>query len=871
MASRAFLENGKIRRFAVYLSLFMIFMFFLQFLNSIQYLGFNSETSNSLWNTNTPEEYIKTPESSATQTVFENLTTLTSLFEKSDEFFASEQIHEIFLEFEDENWYDTLYQSHQNDAEGPYFPVTFKYQDFEAEIGINMKGHSSFQQSGTKKSFRLDFNEYNQSCNFYGLQKLNLNNGFSDPTMLREKIFWDVANEYVPTIRCSFAKVFINGEYYGFYTVVEQIDDVFFESRFGSHEDGNLYRAETAGTLEYLGDSQDQYSSKYELKNNEEFNDYSDLISLTKALNQDITKDYKENLEKILDINSTLYSLALLNIFSSLDSYIGSAHNYYLYHRQDTGQFVFLLWDANMAFGTFTYGLDENETPLNLDPFWTPTSTTNDLPIGARNETDFIQNEDVIENAGENHPPMPPINPPEDPFGQLSNARPLIENLLSIPEYNRIYLTFMAEILTNHFSWDIMESSVEKYWNLIKTDLAADPNALFTIEDSESNLIQDLSSQRMLIYGLKNFVTTRKAYLRNWLQDYANPNEVIINEIGFSKIEDNYNDSDGEIWVELYNNSPGIINISSFFLTDDLTEPLKWLVGNYSGNNHELKPGAPLAFQIPLKISEIESEKSMLYLFFQNENENEVKIDQVNISQLKSNNSLGRYPDGANQWYMFTDHPSPNSSNQMDDSKINYPTTLVINEILAENSQTIEDPYSSGLTADWIEIYNRGNSTVELDGLYLTDNLEDPTLWRFPDNLSLSAGEYLIIWASGLNSAENLQTNFKLSGKGEALALLASDGRTVIDNVFLADSITDYSQGRIPDGSETWMYYLPIPTPGGENVEIVDEGKDSSADSLFAGVLFSTCCLIGLIFIFQKRYRQKQKKLTILAFQSKKH
>lgn len=95
--------------------------------------------------------------------------------------------------------------------------------------------------------------------------------------MLREKLFWDVVNEYVSSVRCSFAKVFINGEYYGFYTVVEQIDDVFFESRFGSHEDGNLYRAETAGTLEYLGDSQDQYSSKYELKNNEELNDYSDL------------------------------------------------------------------------------------------------------------------------------------------------------------------------------------------------------------------------------------------------------------------------------------------------------------------------------------------------------------------------------------------------------------------------------------------------------------------------------------------------------------------------------------------------------------------------------------------------------------------
>ena len=61
--------------------------------------------------------------------------------------------------------------------------------------------------------------------------------------MLREKLFLDYASDFVEGVnRAVHTNVYINGEYWGLYTAVEQIDKTFVQSRFGSDEDGNLYK-----------------------------------------------------------------------------------------------------------------------------------------------------------------------------------------------------------------------------------------------------------------------------------------------------------------------------------------------------------------------------------------------------------------------------------------------------------------------------------------------------------------------------------------------------------------------------------------------------------------------------------------------------
>src|SRR5262245_19359757 len=70
---------------------------------------------------------------------------------------------------------------------------------------------------------------------------------------------------------------------------------------------------------------------------------------------------------------------------------------------------------------------------------------------------------------------------------------------------------------------------------------------------------------------------------------------------------------------------------------------------------------------------------------------------------------------------------------------------LLITEFVASNVRSLAD--EDGDNEDWIEIYNAGTNTVNLDGWYLTDNAGDRTKWRFPAT-SLAANRYLIVFAS---------------------------------------------------------------------------------------------------------------------------
>ncbi len=71
---------------------------------------------------------------------------------------------------------------------------------------------------------------------------------------------------------------------------------------------------------------------------------------------------------------------------------------------------------------------------------------------------------------------------------------------------------------------------------------------------------------------------------------------------------------------------------------------------------------------------------------------------------------------------------------------------VVINEIQSSNSTTILDENNDA--SDWIELYNSGSTTVNLEGWGLSDNPSKPMKWIFPER-ELAAGEHLLVYASG--------------------------------------------------------------------------------------------------------------------------
>lgn len=141
------------------------------------------------------------------------------------------------------------------------------------------------------------------------------------------------------------------------------------------------------------------------------------------------------------------------------------------------------------------------------------------------------------------------------------------------------------------------------------------------------------------------------------------------------------------------------------------------------------------------------------------------------------------------------------------------PEGLVINEVMADNDGAVAGP--QGTYPDWIELYNGGNQTIKLDGIYLTNDLADPKAWAFPKNTTLEPKGYLVVWADNFGG-EGLHASFALNANVEALGLFDSDGKTLIDSVVLGKQLRDVSYGRIPDGSSDWQY-LTVSTPGSAN------------------------------------------------------
>ena len=104
---------------------------------------------------------------------------------------------------------------------------------------------------------------------------------------------------------------------------------------------------------------------------------------------------------------------------------------------------------------------------------------------------------------------------------------------------------------------------------------------------------------------------------------------------------------------------------------------------------------------------------------------------------------------------------------------------LVISEFMASNQSGLLD--EDGDDEDWIEIYNPGNSAVDLAGWHLTDDSNDLTKWTFPE-LALEPAQSLVVFASDKNrkvSGAELHTNFKLATSGEYLGIIRPDGVTV--------------------------------------------------------------------------------------------
>lgn len=142
--------------------------------------------------------------------------------------------------------------------------------------------------------------------------------------------------------------------------------------------------------------------------------------------------------------------------------------------------------------------------------------------------------------------------------------------------------------------------------------------------------------------------------------------------------------------------------------------------------------------------------------------------------------------------------------------------SLFLNEVMADNRTTYQD--ESGDFDPWIEIYNPHDYFVDLEGVGLTNDLENSGRWVFPSGTAIDAGGFLVVWVDGEPEEGPLHTSFRLDPGGGEIGLFNRYvyGDEEWDRIEFGAQSPDRSVGRIPDGIGN-VVPLENSSPGASN------------------------------------------------------
>ena len=146
-------------------------------------------------------------------------------------------------------------------------------------------------------------------------------------------------------------------------------------------------------------------------------------------------------------------------------------------------------------------------------------------------------------------------------------------------------------------------------------------------------------------------------------------------------------------------------------------------------------------------------------------------------------------------------------------------TPVRINEVSGANSIFINEYQKKN---DWVELYNTTDEEVDVEGMYLTDDLSKPDKYQITRqgtnaNTKIAPHGYMIVWCDKLETnAQGLHASFKISADGGVIALVAAD-RSWVDHLYYGPHDGNQTVGRFPDGAQT-VYTTNVPTIAKANI-----------------------------------------------------
>ncbi len=412
--------------------------------------------------------------------------------------FDKKTIGEIRLSLPSKNWVDAL-DSMRIYGMGMMAGTVVVDGVQHDGAGVRFRGDKSYQTGLKRNPFTIRLNHTDPEANHQGYTSIKLSSALRDPSMVREVLFYEIAGKYMPASQANYTKLYVNEEYVGVFINVESIDKQFLESNFGSSKNaffkaGVDYKPETPadckqniyGSLEFE-DNLDCFKGNFEMLSGAGWNE---LQELTKMLAGD-----SKNVDRILDVDRTLWMLALNNVMVNLSSYSGNhSINYFLY-KDNNGRFQPLHWDLNLAFGSYKN-----------------TGMGSDLELKALQELD-------------------PLLHADNPY------KPLISQLLKDPLNRKIYLSHVRQIVEENFLSGTYEKRTQELQGMIVVPLADDKNKTYGQDDFRRSL-RETVGRKSKIPGIIELMGRRSKILKGHTELSASPSEIsAVSVAGRGKFE----------------------------------------------------------------------------------------------------------------------------------------------------------------------------------------------------------------------------------------------------------------------------------------------------------------------------------------------
>ncbi len=311
-------------------------------------------------------------------------------------------------------------------------------------VGVKYKGNSSYNANNNKNPIHIELDYTHGSYDYQGYTDIKLQNGYQDPSMIREVLSYAILEQYMDCPKANFANVYINGSLRGLYSSAESINDKFNGDHYFT-TDGSFFKCNPVGgagpgssgspDLNYIDLDSSSYANGYELKSTYGWNDLTAFI--------DTLNNHFADIETNLDIDRALWMLAFNNVLVNLDSYSGAfRQNYYLY-KDLNDRFVPTVWDLNMSFAGFPGGTGSGSyVATSLDPFSNSTS----------------------------------------------NIHPLIVKLLSNAQYKRMYMAHIRTIVQENFDASEFLTTANALRTTMDAAVQADPYKFYTYTQFQNSL-----------------------------------------------------------------------------------------------------------------------------------------------------------------------------------------------------------------------------------------------------------------------------------------------------------------------------------------------------------------------------------------------